>query len=413
MKNKYKIYFSIYCIILYTMIRGGILIIMPIVPFLFAFFFEMKINKRIFDIYISISILSSLIALISQWGDVENILLSFWLLTPLIWLFLSKPTVPNKHFDMEMFVSYTSWFLIIVDVVGIVSYEQAGNTLVLVYGKHYEMVHGLAMINIIYLFYYGNKLYKRKGSTMDWGKAIFFFIIFFMCDYGVGKMCLMGTIGIYIAIHRKIRYLLLLGIAIFAWTYIAQSEYFDTEIRQLNEIKENEDNARKYLMYSGLPSFFSENPSAVFWGCGPGCYNSRATQLLDPDADNVFTDLLDNHSPYWYRKYIYPLWNSTFVSQASYTDGTRNKPFSSFVAMLCEQGFIVTFLIFGLWIKRIIFYVKNEEENEIYSILLWMNIFFFISCIVHEWMVCTEFIVYLTFEFGLKNALLKHKCKTL
>lgn len=108
-------------------------------------------------------------------------------------------------------------------------------------------------------------------------------------------------------------------------------------------MKLNQEDARKVLMFYETGNLYKENLLIPILGTGPGGYNSRSAVLLSGDSDNIFTKILGHQYPVFYQKNIYILWNKDFVSQDSYTDGTRNKPYSSFVAIFCEHG-----LIFGV-----------------------------------------------------------------
>lgn len=409
MNIKYKTFAVTYSLLLYTAIRAMILVIIPLGYSLFNRIFYLSIEKTKIKLFGGIFFVSSIVGLALQWIDLENVIIAAWVFIPILILFFCCPSKANFRIDCDKLIKITAIAIFIVDILGIILNTRG--TLTSIYGEHYEVVHGMAMVNALYLFYYGVKFYKREANLIEKIAAAFFGYYFFLCDFGVGKMCLVVTIGIYLLIHAKVKYFILTAIAVACWTYLSKSEMFQNEMMQMNYAQESQDNARKTLMFSEVPKFFAENPVAAIVGCGPGGYNSRATQLINQDANNIFTDIFGKHSPLWYKKYIYPLWNHTFVSMSSYTDGTRNKPFSSFVAVLCEYGGLALWLVFGTWGKRIIFYLKKENESIWYSILLWINLFYFISCIAHEWMDCTEFVAFLMFNYLLLNELLKNKNK--
>ena len=411
MSNKYKSLAIIYSFILYTALRSTVLVLIPFGYKILRNIFHLKLEAKKLGIFTLFFVISATIGLTMNWIDLTNVIMSLWVFVPITILFFAKPIKENPKIETNKFIHITAIFLIAVDVLGIIL--DTGNSLTRIYGEHYEVVHGMSMVNAIYLFYYGNKFYRQEASLLEKLMAIFFLYFFFLCDFGVGKMCLVTTVGIYLLLHANWKYYIMIIIAAISWGYLSQTELFTTEMEQIRYAQDQEDNARKVLMFSQVPSFFTENPVALFVGCGPGGYNSRATQLTNQDANNIFTKLFGKHVPYWYKKYIYPLWNSTFVSMASYTDGTRNKPFSSFVAIFCEYGMFVMLLIFGTWAKRIKFYLKNEKKSLSYATLLWINLFYFISCITHEWFVSSEFVAFLIFNYLLINDLLRHKLKAI
>jgi hypothetical protein len=83
-------------------------------------------------------------------------------------------------------------------------------------------------------------------------------------------------------------------------------------------------------------------------GSGPGTFNSRSAFMAGSEQQfNALPFLKSNKQPYYFKNYIYPLWNHTNTSMALYQDGFRNQPFSSLLAFLGEYGLVFT-LIF-IW----------------------------------------------------------------
>lgn len=79
--------------------------------------------------------------------------------------------------DCDKFIKITAIAIFIVDILGIILNTRG--TLTSIYGEHYEVVHGMAMVNALYLFYYGVKFYKREANIIEKIAAAFLDIISF------------------------------------------------------------------------------------------------------------------------------------------------------------------------------------------------------------------------------------------
>lgn len=352
----------------------------------------------VFYLLLAFYLLSTIQGLYQGYTSVKNVILSFWLFIPLLYLFLCKAIKSVTNGSFNTFMKFSSKFLLLIDFLGLLWKVKTGgeDEFGFAYGRHYEYVHGLAMINVLYIFYYVSKY--LKGSDIIKKTAIkyslLYFLSFVLCSFGLSFLVLFLTILIAMLLERKkliiIPFILICALA----TFIYNSDFFEYERSNIEYAFSQKDNARKMLMFDHYFDMIEQDPYILAFGTGPGGFNSRATVLLDGDSQNIFIDIGGTDKPRFYKKYIYPLWNKSFVSQSDYSDGTRNKPFSSIIAIFAELGFFFGIIICFVFIKRI-FYKIPQKMNELEYFILLMDIFMFISCAVHEWFVSTEFIVYL------------------
>ena len=166
-----------------------------------------------------------------------------------------------------------------------------------------------------------------------------------------------------------------------------------------------QDNARKRVMYSNFFDLMYSDFSVDVIGVGPGGYNSRICFLLNDDSDNIFTTVLGHHMPPYHKNDIYPLWNRAFVSFEAFTDGARNKPFSSIVAFGAEAGLIFLFLFSLFWFRSMNTFRKLSRKDGDYLYLFLLNVFMFLLLITEYWFESSEFILFLIIQ----NTLIANK----
>lgn len=406
-----KIYFLIWGILLFTPMRGGLLLIMPLLIFFFNKIFLLTCNKFLFKGLMCISVISSIISMLKGWSEPANAIMNYWLFTPILYLFLSAPIKPNLHINFNKAFKYLLIVIYTVDILGYIGLiAGASGFAVWGYGKYYEEAHGLALINLMFLFYFVAKIMHKEYSKKTIFHFTFFLIAFYMCNFGMGWIFLFLTIITFLLLQIKPKYIFAILFIVMIGYQLYNSEEFSYIKHNVEVTKaKDKDNARKAIMFTKIPYYLQENTYIPLIGCGPGAYSSRQTILICSSSNNPFTKLLGHHDPKFYKKYIYPLWNSTFVSMASYTDGTKNKPFSTFVSIMAETGILFVLLIFIFWFRKILKFKCERKHNYLYTYLLFINIFFFIACIGHEWMICTEFITFLLLNFLVLNECQKRK----
>lgn len=388
-------------IILFTPLRGGVLLIMPLILLYFnkiqPYYPVMWKVVSLFCLFF----ISAFIGILMGWTTFPNILLSTWLFLPILRCFYARPkTIFRRKITIQSFIETTQPILLIIDLIGLFAWLKFhGDEFGMAYGHHYEYVHGLALVNLMYFFYYISQIIYNKRSRKNIILTILFFISFTLCDFGLGWVTLILTILAYMLLNINFKYTLLFIFTISIAYFFLQTDKFSYERQNIDNAFIKPDDARKAIMFYEIKDLFNENPLITLLGTGPGGYNSRATILLTKDSNNIFNKILGKHNPQFYQKYIYPLWNTTFVSQDAFTDGTRNKPYSSFVAIFCEQGLIFGTIILFSFIHRIYIYHRQEKKNSILLYLVFLNLFMLISCIMHEWMISTEFVLFLIINY--------------
>ncbi len=396
-----KLLYLLTAIVLFTQLRGGVLLVMPLILLYFNKIQPYHTAEKKVVILFCLFFISAFVGIMMGWTTFSGVFLSIWLFLPILRCFYARPRFnPQKKITIQSFIKTTQPILFIVNFIGLIIWlKQHGDEFGIAYGRHFEYVHGLALVNLMYFFYYIVQIFYNKKSRKNIILAILFFISFALCDFGLGWVTLFLTILTYMLLNINFKYALLF-ICTISLAYIAlQTDKFSYEKQNIDNVILNPDDARKAIMFYETKDLFNENPLITLLGTGAGGYNSRASILLTNDSDNIFNKILGSQSPQFYQKYIYPLWNKSFVSQSDFTDGTRNKPFSSFVAIFCEQGIIFGFILFFSFIQRIYTYHRQEKKNSILTYLVLINLFMFISCIIHEWMISTEFILFLIINY--------------
>lgn len=390
--------------LLLTMLRGALLMVMPFIPIYVRNIFEYKVSGK-YKILLGLFIVSSIVGLLLGTTYLPNVLLSAWIFLPILYLFCIKPDsvcVRENQRGLPNVIEYSIPVILIVCVVGfLVWVGKRGDEFGTAYGRHYEYVHGLALILAFYIFYYFAKIEQRVYNKYDIVCFLLFFGSFVLCDFGLGWICLAITMAIYFLRRFSLKSILI-GVLAFLGGYMV---LLQTNIGYIEENIDsffyNQDNARKSIMFAQTTEVLNENLFIVIVGAGPGSYNGRSQMLLTKDSDNPIVSVLGQSESPLYVKYIKPLWNSSFVSQQAYSDGTRNKPFSSFVSILVEYGVFFYVMILFLWIKRMRYFYCNMKNCWEYQSLYMMNLFMFVSCLLHEWFATTEMLFFLIAQMSL------------
>lgn len=402
----YNILYLLISLILLTPLRGGVLIIMPIIPLLLYKIQPFRIDVRKVRILLILFFISSIVSLLLDWDCWANIILSIWLFVPILILLYVCPKYFSAKISIDKFINVSVKILFVIDLIGLYYWMKlGGDEYGKGYGMHYEYVHGLAIVNLMYLFYYVAKIIKKKAVKKDYIYSIPLLISFFICQFGLGTISLFLTILVCLALERKFKFLAILFITFSLGIAFLQLDYFAYERHNVEEALVEPQNARKILMFESYGDLIQQNILIPILGVGPGAYNSRTMILLREDSENVFTYLLGNTQPRFFHQYIYPLWNSTLVSFENYTDGTRNKPYSSLVAIFAEYGIIFGVILFITIVKRIFFFSQKKDEDFLYYYLEILYVFMFISLVLHEWIVTSEFILFLIINYFTLNTI--------
>lgn len=366
---------------------------LPIIVFGVYMMMPFKTDKGILPLIV-IFFIAAILGLAGGTTTFLSVVLSCILLLPMLFLLFSHP---QKKYLQQWPNSLTKPFivvLVIIDSLGFLFWlRYGGDEFGLAYGRHYEYVHGLAMINTFMLLWYLMKYFYGQMKLRDWFLGGFFTASWLCCSFGLGFLCLLLTFVILLLLARKFKVLLLLASLLAGAYLLLQTSTFDYERENIIKAQEKTD-ARKITMFEDFLKLTIHDPQMMFIGTGPGGYNSRTSFLLSGENNNIINRWFDRIEPPYYKKYIYPLWNNTFVSQEEYTDGTRNKPYSNLVSLWAENG--IFFLLLFIWMYGRQLARLHAYKNFIveYHYLIALDIFMIISLISHIWLESSEFLIY-------------------
>lgn len=409
-------------IFLFTPLRATLFLLIPFfIPLLYK---ALKMRVDLLFYIITFIIAASFIATDFNVTPIANSILSICIIIPLILLWLSDLQYRNYKYT-KLFFSRAQKILRYVDLLCILAYiffNRGDDTLDIVYGKHFESIHGLAIINLLFSLYLictsytKHKTIKENLKSKNIKDAILFFIIFFLCFYGLSVVCLfLSIITFFICFNFNFKKIIFLTFILSGIGIIYNFAFNDNSKYIINNIQKafvNPNDARKMLMYYEATDLINTNPSKFILGIGPGGYNSRIGFMLNPDAHNILTKSFGFQKPKYHMKYIYPLWNSKFVSMDSFTDGTRNKPFSSIVSFFIEYGIIFTLLFIYSFIILIKRGLKHKSTIK-GKLLIFIYIYTFYLLILDRWFESTEFVLIALFLMFLRKELKENQKITL
>lgn len=354
---------------------------------------------------------SSVIGLANDTNCLQNTLLSWYIVVPIIIIFTSSiNNVSEKKYGY--FISAMTLIVGIIDFMGYFTYAyyRTEDEFGIPYGHHFNNVHGLSILNAIIFFFYFTK-YMRMKQKRDLYLMLFFIASFIMCFYGVGLMILLITMVLYFIPKMKLKMVLSFSvIAAMGFTLIWYAnrqniEYIST---QLSHFETSSDQAPRKIQFVNtyLERVSKSDPIELILGFGPGSYNGRIAFLLNEEASNPFTKILGNTMPKFHEKDVFPYWNKVSYDNSLYRGGTANKPNSSLVSICAEDGFAFAFLFFGYWIIRIKRAYKCADRHYLYSFLYLAHLFVLLNCISEQWLETSEFLFY-TILCGLTDSILK------
>jgi hypothetical protein len=335
---------------------------------------------------------------------VANVLLSSWIVIPLIILFFSYPTeVGNNIFSkFKFFFSSALFLLILINIGGFYYYffvfQQGVDSFGFLYGLHFGAVHGLSLLNVLICFFFLAKILHEKKINKNVLYLTLFFLSFIFCFFGLGLICMFLSIVLYTIFQFNIKnivlcfFILILGVWGINKYSPDQVSYMENNILNIQE-------KRKVTVFINYINFINNNPVLSLIGTGPGGYNSRSAFLLNVDSNNPFTKLFGHQMPPLHQTDAYPLWNKYIVSYENHTDGTANQPFSSLISIFAEYGIIFGLIFFYYYIKNIIMIFKKRKKHFLFSFLFLADIFMLMSLITSSWLESSEFLCYIIFRF--------------
>lgn len=385
-------------LLLLTPFRAIGIVLSPIITlYIYRLFHVRLCQPKWFFFLLFLFAVSSVFTVMIGTTSPYGVLLSCVVLLPMLFLLFGEPLggadpdVLHKKLAMPFLYA-----LLLVNLLGLFYWvtHHFGDEYGWAYGRHFEYVHGLGMIDSFVLLYYAMKLLYGQLSKKEWYFFLFIAFSTLACGYGLGFLCLFLTflvLVLYMGRSKSIIVLLVLAIGAYG---VSKSSLFEYERNNIARVAQNVD-VRKMTMFQDFFKLLKEDPQVLFVGTGPGGYNSRSATLLCGDNDNFINRFLGHVEHPYYKQYIYPLWNKTFVSQEDYTDGTRNKPFSSFVSIWAELGTVFMLIVCVMYYRLARRHKSYKRTNRVeYYYLLSLDIFMILSLVSHMWIESTEFIVY-------------------
>ena len=409
--KKSRLYF--WLLFFLTPLRMVVVPFMPLASRLCYIKFHAVVPHYIYPLLL-ILYLVTLIGCISGTDTWINGLVGLWIWSPLFMIQFCRVKLGiSEEIFKRCFLCFRN-LLCLINIGGAIAYFfifHGGDAYGEAYGNHFQAGSGLAMVDAIMIFYYTIYILeaKEKAPKSFYYWLAFFAFSFIFCFYGLGLVCMVLAFAVYFSTRIDFKRILygILGVILAALLFVNSDssivEYNQKNIdNTINAFKNPEVyawDARKVLLFTRYADMIQDNPALLFSGTGVGGFNSRVAFMLNQDSDNAFTRLLGHHEPIFHEKYIYPLWNKHFVSQEEFTDGTRNKPFSSMIGILSEGGLFVFLLYIYFWLRFIKAYYKKGNSNYIYSFLFIFNVFWIISMFSEVWFESSEFLLFVIVNF--------------
>jgi hypothetical protein len=401
-------------VLLFTPLRAIVILIMPAFLLVLYRIQRYRCHKQL-NVLLCLYGISSIINLLKENTTIANVLLSSWIVIPLIIFFFSYPVGIGKDIfsKFKFFKNSSLFLLILVDIGGFYCYffvfQQNVDSFGFLYGLHFNAVHGLSLLNTLICFFFLAKILHEKKINKNVLYLIFFFGSFIFCFFGLGLICMFLSIVLYAIFQFNIKNavlcLLILTFGVwFVYKYIPdQASYVEHNILNIQE-------KRKVVSFINYINFIENNPISSLIGVGPGGYNSRSAFLLNEESNNPFTKSLGHQMPPFHQTDAYSLWNKYVASYDDYTDGTANQPFSSLISIFAEYGIIFGVFFYYYYIKNIVVMFKNRKRHFLFLFLFLVDTFMLMSLITSGWLESSEFLCYISFRF-LSIAVITQKLK--
>lgn len=403
-----------------TPLRALTTYIMPIFVIMFMTRAKIKFNKKS-KIFLVFVVLSTLFGIVQETTYVQNVFDFYWRYIPIMIFALTLYKVKcYKAFDLDKFVNISSKILIIIDILGYLFYfltNSGEDGFGRAYTTHFQGVHGLAMVNVIYFFYYFSKLMYEYDKRILL-KSFFFFASFFFCFYGLGFVIFILCMSIFLVLKylKKLKALILiLSVAAVSAIIVNRINPHFFEYTLINLTIGDEDDLeqrRKLLLFMNYEEYFNKEFPLSLIGTGPGGFCSRTAFDFNVEGGNKVANLIGHTMPIHHKEYVYPLRNKWVTSFEEGTDGTRNQPFSSILSILAELGIVPAFIFVGFYILLLIRFYINSKKNYLYTYLFLANLFFIICSTIEMWIESTEFLFLLIFNLIVYSNIIKDKYDT-
>ncbi len=410
-----RIYTNLSSIIFVTPLRAAVILITPLLPFCLKCFFYSTTNKQV-NLLLYLVLISGLIGLLRGNIDIANLVLYLWICAPIIYLLFCDVKDGKRIISWENLFKNLRLWLIVIDVIGFVcrfiifkTVDDFGRA----YGTHFKGVSGLCAVNAYVMLYYLAYLLKGNKEKKYLYNFLFFFCSFIFCFSGLTVITFVAMIALYFIFNLRpknlfrIGIIIVIGLSVLVYSAKEVLEYNVRNVELFLDDDAAQSNARKRVMYSNFTKLISSDLSKALVGVGSGGYNSRTCFLINDDSNNIFTTILGHHMPKYHKSDIYPLWNNVLVSYDSYTDGARNKPFSSLVGFGAEIGLVFLFFFSFFWFKKIWQFRRKSRTDVDFLYLYLLNMFVYLLLVTEYWFESSEFILFLVIQ----NSMIANKLK--
>jgi len=383
-------------LLLLTPLRSAAVIISPLILLVVYSIHPFRVFHEVRWLML-IWLFTSFVGVVCETTSWKNVVVSAIVFLPMLPLLFMRPI----HRDKSFLVTHSDYIkkafialLIIINILGFLYWLQYGmDAMEFAYGKHYEGVHGLAMIDILVALYLGIKLSSGRRTWKTIGLFLFFCVAIICCQYGLGMVCLFVSLILYMLLERKIKYAVSAIITLFFVSWALSTDMFSYERENIKKA-ETGDDARKVMMFDDFFHNITNDINICLVGTGAGGYNSRSALILSPDYNNPMKDVLGSSTPPYFKKYIQNLWNGNLVDFDKHTDGTRNKPYSSMVSLWAEHGIFFFFTFIILLRNNYVYLRQYKRQGVLYKYVFLSDIFMIVSNVSHLWIESSEFIVY-------------------
>lgn len=359
------------------------MVILPISLIFLYFLNPSKHVNRIIYSLLSLVFIGFLIGLVNDKGFlILNGAISLIFILAFFTMFhLRFPSDSN----VELFVKF---FIVLMLANGLVGFFQFAiyrydDAFIGIYGRSGLETHALSFIySILSAFlYYDQRLFSRKRSLQF---SFFFFLCSVMCFYGTGLVIFFASLAFVVLFNIGFFRFFFLGFVCLLGYFLI--DFFNPGVLDyyLNNI---------FLFYEGVISYYDgyfdpQMPRRVifvvdffnaflqdllwlFFGIGGGSFNSRISFLLNGDYSSFSFLPVSRH--YLADELVFSHWNSELLS-SSFSDGSRNQPFSSYISVLAEYGLFFFVILYTSIIYTVykIFKKINPSLGMFLSCFLFM-----------------------------------------
>lgn len=360
--------FLIIALLTGSFLRMSLLVIYPVITILILIHFKLKLTQHAI-VLLLLALASTLLALFNGFFW-QYYLLSLYHMIPFLLLLFAVPsekTMQEKDL-LEKFINILAAVAFINNIVGFVQFIKtpSDDSFIGLFSHYGISLYALVLLNTVLFSYYFSSYFGTKKRS-DIFKSLFFLLSAVMGFYGSGLMVFLAAFIISFLTFRftaLIRIVFISIISLVAAYYLVSFlrpealYYYEVSIKRLLQYDKSE-SPRKIIVHHNYIHAYSGNAKDFLLGSGPGTFNSRSAFMAgSPHQFNALPFLKTDKQPYYFKNYVYPLWNHTNTSAILYQDGFRNQPFSSLLAFLGEYGLLFSLLFF--W--SVIEYYKRVRE---------------------------------------------------